>query len=257
MPNCKQCTVDFTITDNDRAFYERISPVFAGKKLLIPPPNLCPDCRYQGRLIFRNERNLYHRKSNATGKDIVSIYSSDNPTVVYEHDYWYGDDWDPLSFGREFDFSRPFFEQYGEMKNLVPRIALSSAHSINSEYTNQAQNNKNCYLITSSNGNEDCIHSHWLQNCHYCVDGLMNEWSEACYGCIDIFKCYNGKYLQHCSQCTDCIFCFDCKGCISCLGCFGLRNQKYHIFNQPVSEAEFNKKIDLLLKDRRYDIIKL
>ncbi len=49
----------FPVFSGDIDFYEKISPIFAGKKELIPPPTLCPDCRHRRRLAFRNERKLY------------------------------------------------------------------------------------------------------------------------------------------------------------------------------------------------------
>jgi len=42
---------------------------------------------------------------------------------------------------------------------------------------------------------------------------------------------------------VDCTLAYDCKSCTACLGCFGLRNQKYQILNQPVSQEEFEKKM--------------
>ncbi|USN57706.1 MAG: hypothetical protein H6767_04930 [Candidatus Peribacteria bacterium] len=95
---CKHCSVNFDITDKDVEFYEKVSPSFGGKKYLIPSPTLCPDCRQQRRLSFRNERQLYKRQCDATGKPIVSIYSPDKPYTVYEQDFWWSDAWDALKY---------------------------------------------------------------------------------------------------------------------------------------------------------------
>jgi uncharacterized protein YbaR (Trm112 family) len=96
--SCKHCNTSFPITDKDLEFYEKISPVFAGKKYSIPTPTLCPDCRQQRRLSFRNERKLYKRNCDATGKSIISIYSPDKPYKVYNQDFWLSDKWDPFSY---------------------------------------------------------------------------------------------------------------------------------------------------------------
>jgi len=114
---CKHCGASFDITDKDMEFYEKVSPVFtnfnpgvsfltpglklleSGKiKYLIPSPTLCPDCRQQRRLTFRNERKLYKRKCDFSGKDIISIYSPDKPYKVYEMDFWLSDKWDALNY---------------------------------------------------------------------------------------------------------------------------------------------------------------
>ena len=114
-------------------FYSKISPAFpsfgvtktrdgvvASKRYTIPPPTLCPDCRQQRRLTFRNERKLYKRKCDATGKDIVSNYSPDKPYTIYTQEYWWSDKWDAMSYGREFDFSRSAMEQMEELQKSVP-----------------------------------------------------------------------------------------------------------------------------------------
>ena len=77
--SCTQCSAPFEITEEDLKFYDAISPVFVGVKQSIPPPTLCPDCRQQRRLAMRNSSNLYHRKSDLSGKQIISIYSPINP----------------------------------------------------------------------------------------------------------------------------------------------------------------------------------
>jgi len=63
------------------SFYDDISPMFGGQKQAIPPPTLCPDCRLRQRLLFRNDLSLYHRKSDLSGKQIVSMYAPEKPYV--------------------------------------------------------------------------------------------------------------------------------------------------------------------------------
>ena len=65
------CGQAFEVTEEDLAFYDAVSPVIGGRKIPLPPPTKCPSCRYQQRLTWLNERNLYRRKCQATGKDIV------------------------------------------------------------------------------------------------------------------------------------------------------------------------------------------
>ncbi|MDP2670465.1 MAG: hypothetical protein Q8O99_06145 [bacterium] len=121
---CSACSSPFEIVAEDILFYEKISPTFAGQRFQIPPPSLCPDCRQQRRLSFRNERSLYKRKCDASGKDIISIYSPDKDYKVYDQKIWRSDDRDPLQYGREFDFTKTFSEQFGEMLHDVPFMAI-------------------------------------------------------------------------------------------------------------------------------------
>ncbi len=55
---CITCGAGFEVTDEDMQFYDKLSPVIGGEKFQIPPPKMCPSCRQQRRLAFRNERKL-------------------------------------------------------------------------------------------------------------------------------------------------------------------------------------------------------
>src|SRR3989338_9209317 len=92
--SCRQCGLNYEITEDDLSFYNKISPILAGKKYPLPPPTLCPDCRNQRRLAFRNERKLFARKCDATGSQIMSIYAPGKPYKIYDQNYWLGDKWD-------------------------------------------------------------------------------------------------------------------------------------------------------------------
>ncbi len=133
---CTHCRQNFEITDADLQFYDKVSPVIGGKKFPIPPPTLCPDCRTQRRFAFRNERKLYHRKCDYSGKQMISVYSPDKRYTVYEPAVWWSDVYDPLTYGRDFDFNRPFFDQFAELNRAVPKAAIQNAKSENCEYTN-------------------------------------------------------------------------------------------------------------------------
>ncbi|MEK7547305.1 MAG: zinc-ribbon domain containing protein, partial [Patescibacteria group bacterium] len=140
---CKNCAKEFPIMEKDQEFY---------KLMQVPSPTLCYFCRTQRRLSYRNERFLYHRKCGLTEKEIISSFSEDKPFPVYENDAWWSDEYDPLKYGRDFDFNRPFFEQFFELRDSVPRLARQQQKPMwNSDYCNCANQNKNCYLVFSTN----------------------------------------------------------------------------------------------------------
>ena len=87
MPLPRTCALTgtpFTVEDEDLAFLEKISPVFGGKKYLLPPPTLCPTERHRRRLAQLNDCKLYKRTCSATGKSIVATFPPDSPLIVYE-----------------------------------------------------------------------------------------------------------------------------------------------------------------------------
>ena len=233
--NCKKCGEAFAIHPDDETFYEKID---------VPFPTLCPECRYVRRLLDRNEYNFYRRKCDATGESIISIYRPDAPFPVYKQDYWKSDAWDPLAYGRDFDFSRPFFEQYEDLRRSVPHLALVNSSSVNSEYTNQSQDNKDCYMLVTSGSNEKCMYGSWNQfHCFFFSDSYMIEACEFCYECMDLKKCSNCAWAYSCSDCVQVYFSNDCRGCTSCFGCVGLRNKSYCWANRQLSKEDYEKKL--------------
>ena len=238
---CKQCSEQFTITEDDLKFYDRLSPVFAGKKFLIPPPQFCPACRHQRRLAFRNERKLYQRKCDLTGKSILSTYSPDSVYKVYEREAWWGDRWNALDYGRDFDFSKTLSEQLKELYDVVPHVNLYNTNIENSQYTNYALNQKNCYLIFGAGNNEDCMYGKFVVYCKDVVDCLAVYSCELCYEGVGSERCYNCKFFVNCRGCNDCIIIEDCSACSDCIGCFGLRNKQYCIFNRQYTKEDYEK----------------
>ncbi len=229
---CKNCSKDFSIEPDDFSFYERIK---------VPPPTWCPTCRLKRRMFVRNFRTLYKRPSSKSGKNIVSMYHADQPFPVWSTEEWYVDDWDPTDYGRDFDFSRPFFDQYKELDNVLPRFSLLVNNSPDCGYCNLCNRSSKCYFVFGCIENEYCDYGHSIWNCRECVDGLFLFKSEYCYECINVIESNNLLYCQECETCAESMGLFDCRGCVNCIGCVGLRNKSYYIFNQQVTKAEYQQ----------------
>ena len=229
---CQNCKQDFVIESEDFNFYEKIK---------VPAPTFCSGCRLQRRLSFRNERVLYHRECDLCGKKVISIYYPKGENVVYCQQCWWSDKWDPLSYGREYDFSVPFFEQYQKLSKKVPRVSLINANSINSEYTHLAADNKDCYMLFESSNNERCNHSYWMQESKDCLDCAFVNSSELCYETFVAWNCYKLFFSKECRDCTDSYFLQDCVGLTNCYGCVNLRSKSYCIFNEQYSKEDYLK----------------
>ncbi len=245
MINCAHCDTLFEITERDLSFLKRIAPIIDGRVFDVPPPKCCPDCRWQRRLSFRNERVLYRRNCDLTGQSMISIYPPGTRFPVYNINDWISDKWDATEYGRDFDFSRPFFEQYKEMKDLVPHFNLSinPSRDINSEYTNCATDSKNCYLISQAESNEDCYYSRGINNCRNCCDCLRVDRCELCYESINLSLCYHCFYCQDCDNCSNCYFSSNLRGCKNCFGCHNVIQKEYLFFNEQLSRVEWEDRI--------------
>lgn len=240
---CKTCRQSFSVEPEDLAFLDQISPVFAGKKFPIPVPTLCPACRQQRRMVYRNERSLYKRNCDKCQKSFLSVYSADKSYTVYCRDCWWADDWNGTDFAQEFDFNRPFFEQYFELQKKVPQLGIVNAMEQNSDFTNYGYGNKDCYLLFTADFNEKCSYGCFVWHSFDCYDNLSLIEGQLCYECVDCVKCYASAYCFESENLTDCFGCTDCRNCESCFGCSGLRQKKYHFFNQPCSKEEYEQKV--------------
>lgn len=235
--NCRVTGQSFIISDEDQALLS---------KLGMPLPKLCPVERQRRRLCFRNDHQLYHRKCDATGKEIISLYDTDSPFTVYSQEYYKSDKWNPKDFGRDFDFSRPFFEQFAGLQKVVPRMAINGIGNENSDFTSYVGWSRNCYLTVTSDRNEDCYFGYFLFDSKNCVDTLYVFNSELCFECLDCKNCYHCSFGMNLENCTDCLFSRDLIGCNNCFGSINLRNKQYCFFNEQLSKEDYEKRINTL-----------
>jgi hypothetical protein len=97
----KKCRISgnsFIVDTWEQDFLDKISPNFNGKHYLIPEPTLCPTERMIRRLGFRNERSLFYRKCDLSGKQIVAQYPTNSEYKVYDKAVWYSDDWSASNY---------------------------------------------------------------------------------------------------------------------------------------------------------------
>ncbi len=231
--DCRQCGGQFEIRPEDEKFYERIK---------MPLPEECFACRHKHRLSFRNEMSLYHRKCDETGKQMISMYSPDKPYKIYSSEAWWGDDWDPFDYGKEFDFDRPFFEQFKELQMEVPRMGLNNLDAENSDYCNLSLRNKNCYLLYTADYNEDSAYLRIAIKNHKCFDGDYINGSTECYECLEVDDCNRCFYAYKAKNCSELYFAYNMMSCHDCIGCANLVNKRNCVFNEQLSKEDYEKR---------------
>lgn len=241
---CTGCGKNFSILKEDIEFYKKVAPVFDGKTYDIPEPEICPDCRQQRRLAFCNERSLYPGVCGMCDKRILSEHPPHANQPFYCRECWVSDNWDTTQYGRDFDFSRPFFEQFYELMREVPAMALNNTGTMqNSDYVHYTGYAKNCYLIAHADFCEDCMFGYGFKKNKFCVDGFYNLHDELCYECVDCHKSYGLVSCQDCQNCHSSAFLRDCIGCKDCFLCCGLRQKQYCFENKQLTKEEYQKKI--------------
>ena len=249
MNTCSNCSRTFQIIEDDFALYS---------KLGVTAPTHCHDCRQQRRLAWRNERWMYKRQCDFSGKDIISMYPPDSPFKVYESNIWWSDKWDALEYGRDFDFNRPFFEQFRELQLEVPRAALVNKQSDNSEYTNHAGKNKNCYLSGCIFGSEDCYYSDFILNCRDAIDcSYLIENNEIAYETYYAWNSYRVFFCDFIRQCADLWFGYDCIATKDSFMCWNLRNAQYCIRNKQYTKSDYEAEMKKIFPLSADDLKKL
>ncbi len=224
------------IEPNDFSFYE---------KMKVPAPVFCPECRFQRRLLFRNNRVFYRRECGMCGKQVLSVYSKDKPFVVYCRECWLSDKWNPVDYGQDYDFSKPFFEQFLELQKKVPRANLYQTNFIQSDYCNYGKDLKECYLLFGGINNERVYFANQIFDSRDSLDiafGGKLELSYETFECARSNKLFFSRYSK---ECADSSYLIDCRNCMNCFGCVGLVNKQYCIWNVQYTKEEYQK----ILKD--------
>ncbi|MBU1018962.1 MAG: hypothetical protein ABII07_00530 [Patescibacteria group bacterium] len=139
-----------------------------------------------------------------------------------------------------------FIDELKKLQQTMPRIALVSSNSENSDYTNYAYKNKNCYLIFGGHYCEDTHYSQYPFKTKDCTDCDKLTQSELCYECVFGSNLYDCNYLYNCFTCANCEFGFDLVNCRDCFLCANLRNVQYHIRNKQFSKDDYFQEIEKL-----------
>ncbi|MCC6323868.1 hypothetical protein IT400_03710 [Candidatus Nomurabacteria bacterium] len=229
---CQNCKGNFVIEPDDFSFYEKIK---------VPPPTFCPECRMIRRMVWRNVRSLYKRECGLCKKVLISMYSDDG-APVYCTDCWSGDNWDPLSYGSDYDFSKSFFTQLYSLFKVAPRFFVyHTGMLVNSDFTNYSADNKNVYLSYSVISCEDVMYSESIDKSKNCIDCYAVQKLDGCSQNIDSEGNYNVHYAVKSQNSIDSYFIYDCINCQNCCLSSNLRNKQFYFKNQKLSKEEYQQ----------------
>ncbi len=224
-----------------KKFYIRPEDIGFYKKIGVPLPTLSPQEKMRKKMAFINIENLFYGKSAKTGKKIVSSYPPNTKYQIWEHKVW--NDADFTNLAEEYNNELKFFEQYKLFQLKIPRPNLFIKNSVNSDYTNFAQNLKNCYLVFDAIESEYCAYGEYYDNSKYCYHSFGTIHTEITYDSLQSNKNYRSFFLDHSDNCLNSSFLFDCKNCSDCFMCTNLRHKQYCFYNQQLSAEEYQEKM--------------
>lgn len=174
------------------------------------------------------------------------MYKPDNGYKVYDQKIRRSDNRDAMDYGRDFDFSKTFTENFRLLTYEVPLPSMYNFGGENSDYCNCSSYQKNCYLTSAATYNEKSMYSAYINDCNYCLDGYMIFDCEQCYMAIDCEKSFKLLYASHCRNCSESYFLTNCNDCSFCWNCDGLQNQKYCIDNIAYEKEEYFSQLVIL-----------
>jgi hypothetical protein len=148
-----------------------------------------------------------------------------------------------MTHGVEYDFSRPFFAQFGDLMKKVPAMSDFNTSAVNSDYCNYSANCKNCYLFIAGRNSENVMFSSRIFESKDSLDLYTADKLELCYEDVQCANSYRLFFSRYSDDCSDSWFLYDCKNCQNCFGCVNLVGRQYYIFNQPYTKEDYFKKL--------------
>jgi hypothetical protein len=134
---CVNCKNKFVIDSGDLLLYEKV-----GLKI----PKQCFECRLKQYFAFWVFGKFRKGVSDLSGESLITVLPSKPRYPIYKSHEWWGDGWDPMSFGQVYNPSRSFFDQLKELQEKVPRPHQTGENNTNCDWCDDAWESKNCYL---------------------------------------------------------------------------------------------------------------
>jgi len=239
---CQNCKKDFTIESEDFNFYEKIK---------VPPPTFCFDCRLKRKASYLNPRTLFRSICEKCSKNIISMYPPESTYQVFCNDCWFEERGGWIEYGKDYDFSRNFFEQFFDMYNKIPAMNLKqNPTNKNARYSNFTYNNTNVYLSYMVRKSEDIFYSKQVfPGNKACLDSEVIHENERGYELVFSSRNYDSRFLVRSNECVESGFLFDCSNCINCFMSSSLRNKSYVFRNQQLTRDKYLKEMENLSLD--------
>src|SRR3989338_10128458 len=122
---CQNCKNSFSITSGELSMY---------KKVGIELPTICFFCRIKQHLSFWMFGKFRKGKSDLSGESLITVLPEKSRYPIYKSQEWWGDAWDSISLGQDYDSTRPFFEKLKELQEKIPRPHQTGENSTNCDW---------------------------------------------------------------------------------------------------------------------------
>lgn len=233
---CRITGKPFEISEAEQEHVRRLNEVMPQLRGEIPLPEIHPVEAMRRACSHGNYFFLFRGKSVFSGKAQLTRYHPSLHSKISSSAEFWSDQIDNTAIGRDYDFSRSFFEQLEEVFDDSYLLPLIQINCEGSDYVNGAKYVRNSYLCFDILESEDCLYCFAHYNGHDNTCCVLSRGSSYCYECLNIDNCYECQHSTDCINCSGCFACFDCIGCHDCFACTGLRNLRYHVYNEHVGK---------------------
>src|SRR3989338_9805543 len=231
---CVDCKEEFIIDSGDLTLYEKV-----GLKI----PEWCFFCRTKQYFAFFVFGKFRKGVSDLSGESLITVLPSNARYPIYKSHEWWGDGWDAISFGKDYDPSKPFFDQLRELQEKIPRPHQVGENNTNCDWCDDAWESKNCYLTRSFLKCENVSYGHRVIEVKDSLDIVYSSNLQNSYDCLFCYSSFNLNFSENSKDCIESYFLFDCRNCQNCFMCWNLRNKQYCIRNKQYIKEEYEKEL--------------
>jgi|ERR1035437_8685195 hypothetical protein len=233
---CEHCGQNFIISEEELSLY---------KKVDIELPTLCFFCRMKLHLSFWMFGKFRKGKSDLSNNNLITVLPDKSRHPIYISTEWYGDKWDAMDYGMDYNKNESFFRQIQNLQEKVPRPHQNGAKNTKCDWCDDAWNCKNSYLSRSMIDCEDLFYSYRNLKVKNSIDMTICFECEKSYSSSDCHHSFGLFYSDHSRDCMESSFLYDCRNCSNCFMCWNLRNKSYCIKNVQYTKEVYKEKLKL------------
>jgi len=201
---CVDCKNEFEIDSGDLNLYEKV-----GLKI----PEQCFFCRLKQYAAFWVFGKFRKGVSNLSGESLITVLPSTARYPIYKSHEWWGDAWNPIDFGQDYDPSKPFFEQLKELQEKIPHPHQVGKNNTNCDWCDDIWFSRNCYLTRAAFKCENLSYGYRVIGSKDSFDLTLSFNLQNSYDCLECHDSFNLSFSENSRDCIDSYFLYDCRNC--------------------------------------------
>lgn len=195
---------------------------------------------------FQTGYQWWWQKHPLTGKAILTYVHPATGLKVLPDQEWYQQDFS--SFGRPYEMSRSFFEQFRELQLQVPMLASRNHVEPQNSIAMGSHGDVNSYFSSGCENTKDSFFCAWSDTPDRSAEMHNVKQATQCYQIDNCFNVFNSRFLRDCADVLNSAFVFYAKDLEYCFGATVKKHKKFIYFNKQLTKeqyAEEMKKIDI------------